>query len=943
MRLVPTIPLMSDWTKVGPAIDWFLSADFAGTLSRLVKDARLLDRAPKPAADAEDELHEKIDWARLAGRRLVRTQKMLESAEERLRRAILAVSIEPLRHVHSTFLKFAHAAADSESWPVLLNEVWTPTSKICSVLQYLSTLLAGQGSRLALVSQESGEISLQGWIRSRPQEAKAARQQFLLVAVGLHRRYEANILRYPFKLFGVADARRTAEHTSLCKDFFKTSPCCLPPGLARELRQQETEKSFIDELPVWRWLFLLSSLIIKLTIAGVERRHAVHKRSANPTMPFYLFSADSILAEARHQMMALDRLVSERKARAEAAARSSMSLNSELPVAKAGRKRARSAPASTGVSRGPGVLDSQPKRAKTQSPFELFRKIWLRNQGEIHSGPFNPASKEAWAACKSAFEALPLHQLENLKRQSEATRVAAHSSRVASKKRVDAPAVEGASSVTNRDGEAPESNPNAVLQDTKAATAVQRQQATQRPPLPNSIACQSLNSAFLEQATRKPQEALDQSRYPIPAAAVKERMSQKGYSKNRDAENFRLLAQQLASGPGVPDSVVYPMHCGKLCRNSGVHTDRVIDFHGRVVSALQSVVKDICGGAKEVPNAGILFAAEQFLDPASPSPDAVTLVCLTEDAFAAAMCYVDLRPVEMLRVTLLDWEFEASFARLDTYRIVKTGTQISVEAAPEAPADDVVQPAPAAAAAVGEAVFVDLLADMEANRRHQGSQHSRKKRQRVVQAVLHDEFDPLALAVADFYSAEDGDAHPRQEELEDLEDEANLPNVAVEADIAPAAAEPDGENMAAEEDRPLRQEDVQLEAHPEAQAEAPECQPQYDASRDDLPIFDAGCSHFKKRSDETDVGRLHWMRDTIIKATCKQHRNCACMVEMPPERSARMHAVMARLGRRPLLEDIEGDLIAWLALVSTVTREQHQTAARNLKVQRWNVKVRQQR
>ena len=32
MRLVPTVPVMSDWTKVGPAVDWFLSADFAGHL-----------------------------------------------------------------------------------------------------------------------------------------------------------------------------------------------------------------------------------------------------------------------------------------------------------------------------------------------------------------------------------------------------------------------------------------------------------------------------------------------------------------------------------------------------------------------------------------------------------------------------------------------------------------------------------------------------------------------------------------------------------------------------------------------------------------------------------------------------------------------------------------------------------------------------------------------
>ena len=51
-------------------------------------------------------------------------------------------------------------------------------------------------------------------------------------------------------------------------------------------------------------------------IAAVEQRHARHKRSANPSMPFHTFAATSILQEARHQASAVERLEDERKRRA---------------------------------------------------------------------------------------------------------------------------------------------------------------------------------------------------------------------------------------------------------------------------------------------------------------------------------------------------------------------------------------------------------------------------------------------------------------------------------------------------------------------------------------------------------------------------------------------------------------------------------------------------
>ena len=49
-----------------------------------------------------------------------------------------------------------------------------------------------------------------------------------------------------------------------------------------------------------------------MSIASVERRHATHRQAANPGMPFYMFSADSVLAEARQQLTAVVRTQDER-------------------------------------------------------------------------------------------------------------------------------------------------------------------------------------------------------------------------------------------------------------------------------------------------------------------------------------------------------------------------------------------------------------------------------------------------------------------------------------------------------------------------------------------------------------------------------------------------------------------------------------------------------
>ena len=111
---------MSFWTKVGPCLDFYLTAEFVGALTKLLENARWT--ASFPQRDVETDCVD-VDWHALAGSRYRRACSMLSSDEDRFSRALLAVVMEPLRHIHSSYLKNAHTAPDDMSWPRFTDEL----------------------------------------------------------------------------------------------------------------------------------------------------------------------------------------------------------------------------------------------------------------------------------------------------------------------------------------------------------------------------------------------------------------------------------------------------------------------------------------------------------------------------------------------------------------------------------------------------------------------------------------------------------------------------------------------------------------------------------------------------------------------------------------------------------------------------------------------------
>lgn len=603
MRCVPVTPSLADWVRLGPNLDFFLCAEFQGILTALLLNAEWAMNLPQQDLTGEVVF---VEWRKLAGSRFHRTRHVLVNAAERFQRVLLAIVMEPLRHLHSAFLRHAHTAPDDQAWPLLLAEMWGPSSKFMIVRQYLSALLAGDGSRLRLMWQWDGCTSMSHWLAEHPDQGRQARNLILLVAGSVHRRFATTLYRFPFKLFSVADARR-CDHESVINEFYSKPFCCLQPGCAREIRKTIPREEFVERLPHFRWFSLLMTFITKATVAGVERRHATHKQQANRGMPFHMFAAGSIVSECKQQASAVDRMKQERWE-----AQQSERLEEGLEADSAGQSKA--------TARRSWRRDKKEDRLiRASSALDIFKVEWHRREKALGRN-WNSASAECWAACKAAFTELPQNQRDVFCARANASKIQAAVNRkiIANRGSPDADLEGGPDTNLHL----PEADSLAIMiqNDTMPSTVVRQR----KPPMPKHLAVQSLLAPFLQQA-QDGNDGIAKQRYPIDPAELRARSKAQG-GMRKAIETFEKQATTIAGGEAVPDKVVYPGWCGALCRMQ--NTQRTVKLRTNVVDALQRIVRD--SGLKPgwFSQASIVLAAEQYQSLDDPTPCNVTFYAL---------------------------------------------------------------------------------------------------------------------------------------------------------------------------------------------------------------------------------------------------------------------------------------------------------------------------
>ncbi|CAE7670376.1 unnamed protein product [Symbiodinium sp. CCMP2592] len=918
MRSLPCVPLLSDWVKLGPNLDFWMASEFQGVLSALLERAPWATQLPQYDG-SEDVVF--ISWQKLAGSRFHRTKQMLSNHQERFRRTLLTLIVEPLRHLHSTLLKYAHSAPNDEEWPPLLQQIWPACSKFYQVLQYYSVLLEGTGTRLRLLWQLSGCESLQQWMTEHPHEAREVRSQILLAAMNLERRFLATLDKYPFKLFALADPRRT-DHDEIVEAFYARPACCWKAGLARELRSSLDKGAFLQGLPTLRWLFLMAAFSVKITVAPVERRHATHKQYANRGMPFPLFSAGSILVECRFQASAVARMCEERAQLQRI--RDAQAVDAAAPVRLPPSER-RQRPAAAGGGR----------LMRGQTAMELFKWDFLRRE-RLQGGVVNPCSSDTWQRVKEAWARLSPEQRASLERQSEASKLQAAVNRniVANERKTEA------------------KNQLALAADPSPSESSERRRVDSL-----AIMIRDQRQGGVPQAAgvreQMAQAGAPAAEFPIDPEVVTRLAKSRSFNIDAFSKSFSEKAAAIAVGETLPDKVEYPASCGCLCRTT--NTQRSIDMHEDLLNILQKIIKGT--GLKHVfiSQAAVLFAAEQHVEeseyveaskraygpglclrhsrkdpcqplkpPRSPLNQGTSgrpndlLASLSEDAWAASMVFLQEQPVERVRIVLLEWKFPAQSARLDTYEITQSGQDFCATANPDPPA-----PRPGAARPGPSDDDQDMLQDLTSRDR----QRQRRQPAAVVvdQAQMHNPLDDLIrLAEGEI----DAIACPREDEVEDNAESES------EEEHAPAAR-PERRVRRASNRRPQA---AQQPAPAPAQAAVP-----LPAIDPDSLLCEPSSWNFVARANNTPVGRIHFLGETSLKATCRLHKNCVTAISMPSNGSERQAAVRRSRGSLsdPTFQDLESDLKNWLAQGLSCGPQQHQAASLQLRAERWHVKVRQ--
>ena len=278
---------------------------------------------------------------------------------------------------------------------------------------------------------------------------------------------------------------------------------------------------------------------------------------------------------------------------------------------------------------------------------------------------------------------------------------------------------------------------------------------------------------------------------------------------------------------------------------------------------------------------------------------------------ASSLCFIGHEQVEFVRFTFLEWTL--SHGRLDTYLILRTAAVY--EASPAREPADLRRQRRAGAALENGVDNIDLF---------DGFAEDEEEPAPMPDPGIAEEYDPLDELLQEAEAPEDLEDAAAQVQPEERD------NMSLEA----GSDQDDDEDVGAD---PMNLDALSQPPQPPQAASADN----EDVQRQEpLPIYDAGFWRFRSRANNSEVGRLMYLGAMALKAECRKHKSCSSIVSMPGQGTERLRGIRGRLGRDPLMADIEGDLVQWLSTAETSSAAEHASASRTMKSERWMMKLR---
>ena len=124
---------------------------------------------------------------------------MLQDADQLERLVVLALVLEPLRHL-TAFLMRRAREADPLSKNGLLDMLYEPVSPVVHAGQYIAAFLLHEPPRLQLLFHTRGCANFQEWSSKHPGAMRILRRCLLAAAASIHTRLVQPLKKKPWRL-----------------------------------------------------------------------------------------------------------------------------------------------------------------------------------------------------------------------------------------------------------------------------------------------------------------------------------------------------------------------------------------------------------------------------------------------------------------------------------------------------------------------------------------------------------------------------------------------------------------------------------------------------------------------------------------------------------------------------------------------------------------------
>jgi hypothetical protein len=303
-RAMPTVPVKSKWTKLGPCLDFFLLASCCCRTLPDVWPIAFSKLKVNISIDVHDQAYlEEVNWHAVQGGRAKAGGAMVADPTIGARLVVLALVLEPLRWLHRWFMASSSPVSKAEpthyQHSALMDFVDPCRSPITRVLQYYSAMLRGSVSRLCLVWVRAGKGSFDEWAASEESQWLLCvfRQAVTTAASWVHRRFCHNGMGCPWKLASLADSRLPLlKRHQIADAFWAADPAELDETFSARLQRALDSNRHVFsktwQRALWAW-----SWSVRVSIAPVEFAHGRNRRRASTSGTWASFVAQYVNGE----------------------------------------------------------------------------------------------------------------------------------------------------------------------------------------------------------------------------------------------------------------------------------------------------------------------------------------------------------------------------------------------------------------------------------------------------------------------------------------------------------------------------------------------------------------------------------------------------------------------------------------------------------------------